>query len=132
MKKYLFHALSIITGLIFVNAGANKFFNYMPMPDDLPEQVIEMGMAFMEIPWLMPFIAVFELIGGILLLHPQSRALGMLVLLPILSGILVHHFSLGMGVLMPLLLGLVLVWIAIENRWKFRDLFRRYPPPGHA
>ncbi|WP_116126342.1 hypothetical protein [Lewinella sp. IMCC34183] len=40
----------MLTGLLRVNGGPNKFFNYMPVPDDLPNDFT----ALMEIEWVVP------------------------------------------------------------------------------
>jgi uncharacterized membrane protein YphA (DoxX/SURF4 family) len=49
MKKKILFVLSLLFGLIFINAGLNKFFYYMPVPDDLPAEVVRVSTAFMEI-----------------------------------------------------------------------------------
>lgn len=46
MKKKILFGVSLLFGLMFINAGLNKFFNYMPMPEDLPESMIKVMTAF--------------------------------------------------------------------------------------
>jgi uncharacterized membrane protein YphA (DoxX/SURF4 family) len=58
MKKKILLGVCILFGLMFINSGLNKFFNYMPMPTDMPEKMIKVMTAFMEIGWLMPLVAV--------------------------------------------------------------------------
>lgn len=55
----------VLFGLMFINGGLNKFFNYMPMPE-LPAEQLKIMTAMMTIPWLMPLLATMEIIGGIL------------------------------------------------------------------
>jgi len=88
MQKKILFVLCLLTGLMFINGGLDKFFHYMPVPKDMPEKMVKAGMAFMEISWLMPLVGAAELVGGILLIFPRTRALGVLVIIPVLSGIL--------------------------------------------
>ena len=57
--------VSLLFGLMFVNAGLNKFFNYMPMPKDMPESTMKVMTAFGDIGWLIPLVGVVEIIGGV-------------------------------------------------------------------
>ena len=59
IKKKILFAVSLLFGLMYINSGLNKFFNYMPMPKEMPEEMIKLFGAFMTIGWLMPLIAVF-------------------------------------------------------------------------
>ena len=47
MKSKILLVVCILTGLIFINAGLNKFFNYMPVPEDLPEDLMKLMQAMM-------------------------------------------------------------------------------------
>lgn len=109
--------LYILFGLMFLNAGLNKFFNYMPMPDLTPEQ-IKFFTAFMSISWLMPLVATVEIIGAILFMIPRTRALGAIVLLPVMVGILVHHLTVDpSGIIIALVLMAINI-LAIADNWK--------------
>ncbi|SRR5690606_5537649 len=125
MKKIIFNVLSVLLGLMMLNSGLNKFFNYIPVPDDLPENVMKDGAAMMEIEWLMPLIAVAEILGGLLVIIPKARALGALVLFPVMVGILLTHlFVAPDGLIIALALWAILLWILYENREKYAPLFK--------
>ena len=125
MKRKILFAISLLFGLLFINAGLNKFFNYMPVPDDLPEDLLKSTMAFMEIGWLMPLIAVAEIIGGALFITNKYRALGALIIFPVMVGILLTHIiTEPSGLPMALALFAVLVWAMAENRQKYSPLTR--------
>lgn len=120
MKKKILFAVSLIFGLIFINAGLNKFFNYMPVPEDLPESVMTMFSAIMQIGWLMPLIATAEIVGGLLFIIPKYRALGAIIIFPVMTGIILAHITVApSGLPMALSLLVVLVWVIIENRDKY-------------
>ncbi len=118
MKNKLHTILCLLCGLLFVNAGLNKFFNYMPVPDDLPEVVVKMNTAMMEIGWLLPLVGAVEIIGGLLFCIPRFRALGAIVLFPVMTGILLTHITVAPeGLPMALIIFAILLW-AIGNSWK--------------
>jgi uncharacterized membrane protein YphA (DoxX/SURF4 family) len=118
MKTKILFVLCLLTGLLFINAGLNKFFNYLPVPEDMPEPTIKMFMAMMNIPWLMKLIAVAEIIGGLMFITNKFRTLGALILFPVLTGILLTNLTVDTSGL-PMVIGLlfVFVWVVIEN-WK--------------
>lgn len=48
MKKKILFIVCLLFGLMFINAGLNKFFNYMPVPKDMPENAMAMFGAIMR------------------------------------------------------------------------------------
>ncbi|MBK5245434.1 MAG: DoxX family membrane protein [Eubacteriaceae bacterium] len=120
MKQKILFVLCLLFGLMFINAGLNKFFNYMPVPEDMPEDSMQMFTAMMQIGWLMPLIAIAEIIGGILFILPKLRALGAVILAPIMTGIMLTHFTIapeGLTIAIPLLA--IYIWVIYENRGKY-------------
>jgi uncharacterized membrane protein YphA (DoxX/SURF4 family) len=125
MKNKILFVLSLLAGLMFINAGLNKFFNYMPAPEDLPQALINVSVAMMEIGWLMPLVAFAEVVGGILIIFKKTRALGAIVLLPVMIGIVLTHVTVApSGIPMAIILTLVLGWVIVENREKYLVLVR--------
>src|SRR4051812_17969797 len=93
MKNKILFVASLLFGLMFINSGLNKFFHYMPMPKDIPENIMRVMTAFMEIGWLMPLIAVAEIIGGVLVITNKYRALGAIIIFPVVIGVLLMHIT---------------------------------------
>ncbi len=122
MKKKILFTLSLLTGLLFINGGLDKFFHYMPVPKELPEKLISMGQAFAEIGWLMPLVGTIEIIGGLLLIFGKTRALGAIVLLPVVTGILLVNITAS-----PATLPIVLIIIAVLS-WAIIDNWKKYLP----
>jgi len=125
MKQKILFVLCLLFGLMFINAGLNKFFNYMPVPEDLPEDSMQMFTAMMQIGWLMPLIAIAEIIGGILFIFPKVRALGAVILAPIMTGIMLTHFTIapeGLTMALPLLA--IYLWVIYENRNKYLPMVK--------
>ncbi|RYD79069.1 MAG: DoxX family membrane protein [Sphingobacteriales bacterium] len=114
--------VAALFGLVFINAGLNKFFMYMPMPEMTAEQMEVMG-AFMKLTWLMPLIAVAEIVGGILVIPSRTRALGAIVILPVMVGIVLHHAVLDPSTIaLPLVLLLINLWMIVDNRKKYQPM----------
>ena len=125
MKKKILFAVSLLFGLLFINSGLNKFFNYMPMPKDLPESLIKLMTAFMEIKWLMPLIAVTEIVGGLLFITNKYRALGAIIIFPIMIGILlINIVNAPSGLILALVLLAINLWVIIENREKYMPMIK--------
>ena len=124
MKQKIQFIVCLLFGLIFINAGLNKFFNYMPMPPDLPEKMIKTMTAFIEIGWLIPLAGFVEIFAGILFIIPRFRALGAIIIFPIMIGILMTNLiSAPSGLPIALSLLAINIWIMIENRAKYRLMF---------
>lgn len=123
IKQRITLILCLLSGLMFLNAGLNKFFNYMPVPNDLPEEMIKMSTAMMQIGWLLPLVAVAEILGGILLMIPKGRALGAIILFPIMIGILLTHLTAApQGLTLAFILLTINLWIIIDNRAKYLQM----------
>ncbi len=123
IKNKVLFVLSLLFGLFFINAGLNKFLNYMPMPKDLPEKMLKAFAAFMEIGWLMPLVGLAEIVGGLLIIIPKTRALGALVVFPVMVGIFLTNIVQDTsGLPIALVFGVILLWIMYEERRKYFPL----------
>lgn len=97
----------------------------MPVPEDMPEDSMQMFTAMMQIGWLMPLIAITEIIGGFLFILSKLRALGAVILAPIMTGIMLTHFTIapeGLKIALPLLA--IYLWVIYENRNKYLPMFK--------
>ena len=123
-KKILF-VVSLLFGLMFINAGLNKFLNYMPTPENLPDELVKDMVAMSEIIWLTPLTGIAEIIGGLLIIFPKTRALGALIILPVFVGVLLTNTMVETsGLPLVLVLAAILIWIFIDNKAKFKPLFQ--------
>ncbi len=125
MKKKIQFVLCLLVGLLFINGGLNKFFNYMPIPEDAPAEGMKDYGAMMEIIWLMPLLATAEIIGGLLLIIPKTRALGAVVIFPIMIGILLTHIFVDNSFLpVAMVLAGILAWVIYDNREKYLPMIQ--------
>ncbi len=125
MKKKILFVVSLLFGLMFINSGLNKFFNYIPAPKDMPENMMKIMKAFMDIGWLMPLIAVAEIVGGLLFITNKYRALGAIIIFPVMIGVLLTHIiSAPSGLPIALVLFAINIWVIIENREKYMPMIK--------
>jgi uncharacterized membrane protein YphA (DoxX/SURF4 family) len=125
MKNKILFVVCLLFGLMFINAGLNKFFNYMPVPDDIPESMKRVMGAFMEIKWLMPLIGFAEVLGGVLIIIPKVRALGAIIIFPVMIGIVLTHLILEpSGLPIALILFAINLWVIFDNREKYMPMVR--------
>ena len=125
MKNKILFGVSLLLGLIFINSGLNKFFNYMPMPKDLPENMMKIMGAIKEIGWLFPLVAVAEIVGGVLVITKKFRALGAIIIFPVLVGILLTHIFLApSGLPLAIVLLGIELWVIVENREKYLPMIQ--------
>lgn len=126
MKNKILFILCLLAGLMFINAGLDKFFHYMPMPEDMPEEMVNATKAFAAIGWLMPLVGFGELLGGLLLIFPRTRALGAIVLTPLLVGILLANIYMApAGLPVVAILIAIIVWALVNDKEKILPLFRK-------
>lgn len=120
MKNKILTVFSAILGLLLINGSLDKFFHYMPTPEDLNPKLIKVFEALTEISWLMPLIALAEIIGGALLIFPKTRALGVLIVLPVMLGVLLTHIFIAPSKIhVAIGIWVILLWILYDNREKY-------------
>jgi len=125
MKRKILNVLSTIFGLLLINGGLEKFLHYMPTPEDLNPELIKDFEALVEISWLMPLIVLAELIGGALLIFPKTRALGALIVLPVMVGVLLTHIFVAPGqIIVAIVIWLILIWILFDSKEKYLPIIR--------
>ncbi len=117
------HIAAVLLGLMFLMASVMVLFKLGPTPPAPPEGTppAHFMAAFAPTGYL-TFVKVLELIGGLLVLIPLTRNLGLLVLGPIIVNILAFHiFVAKEGAGNPMILGicacaLFLLW-AERKAW---------------
>ncbi len=115
MKNKVLAVLCVMFGVLMLNSGLNKFFNYMPMPE-MSEEMMQVMEGFMAIKWILPLVALIEIIAGILIAIPKTRVLGALIIFPVMVGIVVHHAVHDMaGIGISLVLFAINTWVIAAN-----------------
>jgi uncharacterized membrane protein YphA (DoxX/SURF4 family) len=96
----------------------------MPMPE-MSEEMMQIMGGFMTIKWIFPLVAIIEIIGGTLIAIPKTRALGSLVILPVMVGIFVHHSVHDLsGIGIALILFVINIWAIVANWNKYEPIIK--------
>ena len=123
MKNKILNFLSFLFAFLLIMGGLNKFFNFMPMPENLAPALLNDMTALLEIVWLMPLIGAAEVIGGLLIIIPKTRALGTLILFPVMVGVILTHIFVDPANLpMGIVLWAIMSWMIYDNQGKFKKL----------
>lgn len=104
--KNLKHIPAYLLGLVFVVFGAEFFLHFMPTP---PPPTGDAG-AFAGLLYktgFLAFVKILEISFGLLLLVPKTRALGYLLIAPIIVNILLFEIfmahQIGLGIALMIL-----------------------------
>lgn len=94
MKKLPIIA-GVALGLCFLFASLMFFFNLVPKMDFPEGSPIAHFMAAFGPTGYMKFVKVFELVGGIVVMIPRLRNIGLLLLGPVIVNILAFNILIG-------------------------------------
>src|SRR5262245_60366378 len=114
----------VLLGLIFVVFGSNIFLHFIPMPPPPPTLAGDFTKALFLSHYL-HVVAVFQILGGLLLLIGRFVPLGLALLTPVIVNIdLVHLLLEPSGLPMAIVISILLVFLIWQYRDAFRGIFR--------
>ena len=117
----------ILLGMVFVFFGMNGILHFLPTPAMPPGDATTFA-TIMTAHNYMTFVALCQVIGGLLLLVGRYVPLGLTILAPILVNILLFHFLLqSKGVAAGLVCTLMELFLLFAYRRSFRGLFDANP-----
>ncbi|WP_235831899.1 DoxX family protein [Paenimyroides viscosum] len=94
----------------------------MPMPE-MPAEMIKINEAMMTLKWILPLVATIEILSGILVLIPKTRALGAVMIFPVMIGILCHNATfMPEGLIIAGVFFLINIWMLVDNKEKIKHL----------
>jgi putative oxidoreductase len=121
--KIASHIAAALLGLMFIMASVMVLFKLGPTPPPPPEgsPAAHFMTAFAPTGY-MHFVKVFELLGGLLVIIPLTRNLGLLCLGPIILNILAYHIFVARDVAKePMVIGIAV--LALFVLWTERKAF---------
>lgn len=92
--KYIPSIVSALLGLLFISASVVVLLNLVqPKPEDMPPEgsPAALFMGAIGPTGMLTLIKLCELIGGLLIIIPRTRNIGLLFLGPIIINILAYH-----------------------------------------
>jgi len=106
-------------GLVFAVMGLNKLVPFLPQPPMSGAPAAFFGALFAT-GYMLPLIALTEIVAGVMLLTGRFTTLGLALLAPVVVNIVAFHLFLA-----PAGLPLALVVLALELylAWSYRDAF---------
>ncbi len=91
MKKALPIIASILLGLSFIMASVIVLFNLVKAPPPPEGSPAAMFFGAMAPTGYLKFVKIFELVGGIIVMIPRLRNIGLLLLGPVIINIIAFH-----------------------------------------
>jgi hypothetical protein len=120
--KIASHIAAALLGALFVMSAVVVLFNLVKAPPPPEGSPAAMFFAAFGPTGYLTFVKVFELTGGLLVIFPRTRNLGLLVLGPIIVNILAFHtFVAKDGVFSPMLMAICA--LALFLLWTERKAF---------
>ena len=123
--KYLGHICAVILGGLFIFASSFFLFKLGAPPAPEAGSLVADFMELFASTGYLTFVKILELIGGIFLLIPASRRIGLLIVGPIVVNIAAYHIFIAKeGLFEPMMLvlivtSLILVWLDREKFLNF-------------
>lgn len=118
--KFLTHVPAAILAFLFLFGGINFFFPLAPMPT-MTGNPLTFFNLFASTGY-MTVVKIFEVIGAILIIIPNKRAIGAIILAPIAVNILLFEVCIaaapGIGIALIALIAIVIY----QERQKFMAL----------
>lgn len=114
--KHIYNFTAGLLGFVFIVFGLNFFLKFIAIPKPPEGSPAALFMSGMFLGGFLAFVKVLEILGGLLVVFPRTRNLGLLVLGPIIVNIAAFNFFFfGVGALLqpPVLLVLVLGLIQV-------------------
>ena len=108
----------VLLGLVFVVFGSNIFLHFIPMPP--PPGLLGDFSKALFLSHYLHVVAVFQIVGGLLLLIGRFVPLGLVLLAPVIVNIdLVHILMEPSGLPMAVVVSILEVFLI----WRYRDAF---------
>jgi len=123
MKK-VFLGIQIISGLMLVVFGLNKFLQFIPMAAPAAEMGAYLG-ALGATGFVFPLIAVIEIVVGVAFVTDKYVALMVLFIAPVMvNAFLAHLFLDPSGIGGSAFIMLAIISIIVNHKERYAEVFR--------
>lgn len=124
MKDKIFLGIQVISGLMLVVFGLNKFLQFIPMPPP-PQLMGEYMSALFATGFIFPIIAVIQIIAGISFVTNKFSAFMAIIIMPVMINAFLAHLFLdpaGIGGSLFLVVAIIIVMLRFKER--YRSIFQ--------
>lgn len=123
MKKVTI-VVQVLLGLMMIIFGLNKFIGFMPMPEAAEPAATFMG-ALIATGYIMPIVALVEIITGLLILFNKYQAISLVILFPVMLNAFLFHLFLDLsGIGGALMAMAMIIFLLFAQKDKFTQLFK--------
>ncbi|MDX5585422.1 MAG: DoxX family membrane protein [Aureibaculum sp.] len=123
MNSKVTTALRLVLGLILIVFGANKFLNFMPMPELTGGAADFMG-ALGNTGYMFPLIGALEVITGLLLIFNKWVPFALVVIAPLAVNMLLYHLKFDLAGIGGAAVVSLLTVVLIYFNWNhYKSLF---------
>jgi uncharacterized membrane protein YphA (DoxX/SURF4 family) len=120
----------VLLGLMFLLFGLNGFLNFIPVPKDLPPDIVTVNVALTKAGY-MTVVAGAEVLIALLLLANRFVPLALALLAPIVVGIITFHVAIAPQTIPPAIVVLVMeLYLAWTYRGAFKPMLRAKTAPS--
>jgi len=123
--RFLPPTARILLALILLLFGLNGFFQFMPAPKDMPQDIMKITGALTQAGYL-PIVSGTQVIVGLLLLINRFVPLALALLAPIIVGIITFHIRMSPSTIGP---GIIVLLLELYLAWAYRDAYRSMLKP---
>jgi putative oxidoreductase len=122
MNAKLSMILRILLGLVLVIFGANKFYPFMSM--DMQGGAKDFMMAMMATGYMIKFLAITEIVVGLLLITKKWVPFALIVLAPLSLHMVLFHLALAPSAIGPAAIVALINILLIYDNWEnYKGLF---------
>ncbi len=116
--------IRILLGLLLLMTGFNKFFMFMPMPE-MVESAQQFMKALVNTGYIMPIVAIVEIVTALMIIFNRYQALALLILFPIMVNAFLFHLFLDIGGIGGSAIAIIFnLYLLVVNRDKFKELLK--------
>ena len=113
-----------LLGLAMLIFGANKFFNFMPPPENMPEAAGAFMGALVNSGYILPTLGIVYILAGILLMINKAVPFALIILVPVSYNIVAFHLKFDpQSVLFGAVIALLNLFLIYHNWDRFKSLF---------
>lgn len=116
--------IRILLGLLLLIIGLNKFLHFIPMPE-MHEPAQQFMSALSETGYVLPAVAIIEIVAGIFIIINKYQALALIVMFPvILSAFLFHLFLDKVGIGTAVIALTINIYLLFINKSSYSELLK--------
>ena len=113
-----------LLGLAMLLFGANKFFHFMPPPENMPEAAGAFMGTLVNSGYIIPTLGIIYILAGLLLVLNKAVPFALIILVPVSFNIVAFHLKFDpQGILFAAIIAVLNLFLIYSNWNRFKSLF---------